>query len=221
MTRVDVRLLPGKWAPGGTAAALAAVITLLAAVSGCSKHEWVARRMQEGRGTPYAAGDTTSASRGRAAGDGSSAARFGASGGAPVAASSEPPPDNPATLGAAPAPAPAEGVSPELPWEAPASAPASAPPAVDCSTAPCFWIQVAALADSSGAAKALAQAKALTRLGGEAPAPPGGGVSRDGQLWKVRVGPWRTWEAGDSALKALRVGGFPKAWLVRQPGFSG
>lgn len=217
----------------GTLAWLGLGLLGLAWVGGCAKREWVAARRDSGLWPPSpppagaAAFDTAAAVAAGTRG------RTGAAGLSGRGLEAEPVAD-PVSSGGLPLAGAAARVGAELPWAdstTPGQAGAGpgevgragpAPPgpgaagaAVDCRRQPCFWVQVAALTDSAGAASSLARARSLAAGGAGTGPAPGTALVWERGFWKLRLGPYAAWEQADAALRAVREGGFAAAWLVR------
>ncbi len=220
-------------ARAGRLAWLGLALLGLAWAGGCAKREWVAAQRTAGAWPPAppaygtAPVDTEAAAAARALGRRDAAAE-------PQGAAEAEPALDPVSSGGLPLAGAGERVGAELPWAEPAaSGPAAAgasagertsaaPPGsgaaaatVDCRRQPCFWVQVAALADSAGAASALARARGLAAGGAGTGPAPGAALVWERGFWKLRLGPYPAWEQADAALRAVRAGGFAAAWLVR------
>lgn len=203
----------------------------LAWAGGCAKREWVAARRAA------VAWPAAPPVYGTAPVDTAAAAAAGVLDGPDAVAGAIGAPGvafgpDPVSSGGLPLAGSAARVGAELPWADPAApgpagtgpgvngrtSPVSPKPgaaAADCRRQPCFWVQVAALADSSGAASSLARARSLAAGGALTGPAPGTALVWERGFWKLRLGPYPSWEQADAALRAVRAGGFAQAWLVR------
>lgn len=216
-------------ARAGRLACLGLALLGLAWSGGCAKREWVAAQRAAGAWPPappvYGTAPVDTAA---GALDGPAAAA-----GAGEALGTALAPD-PVSSGGLPLAGSTERVGAELPWADPAApgpagvgpsadgrtspaprGPGAAGATVDCRRQPCFWVQVAALTDSAGAASSLARARSLAAGSAGAGPAPGTALVWERGFWKLRLGPYAAWEPADAALRAVREGGFGAAWLVR------